>query len=144
MISEKHEEVQESHAEAAEDVNVDSFHLSQFMVEDFIQMKNELAAEQVTRGEVVGGEKTADKAKGKAAGQGARAEARVRTIQGNIFAQLALAFMNRSDHYHHAHLFDIKLHQVWMPAYQGVSTFITKIGNQDAEATITDDYGVCN
>lgn len=116
----KHEEVHESHAEASESEEMEeSASLIQFTVHDFVKMKDELAEKQAARGEKT----TEGKGKGKMkpAQRTVREEARVRTVQGNIFAQVALAFMNRSDHYHHAELFNIKAHQSWMPGHQGVS-----------------------
>ena len=95
----------------------------QFMVSDFIDMKNTLAAKQSENLEELGALSKDTKGKGTSKGMKAasRADMRARTVQGNIYAQLALAFMNRSDHYHHADLFDVKVHQSWMPGYQGVS-----------------------
>jgi hypothetical protein len=131
LISEKHAEVCESHVEAAESEEIDdSQQLDQFMVSDFIKMKDDLAEKQVAQGESVGITKAtgASKEEGmskkarttKANGMSVRAENRARMVQGNLFSQLAIAFMNRSDHYHHAELIDVKMHQTWMPGFQGV------------------------
>jgi myo-inositol-1-phosphate synthase len=110
IIAEKHEEIQESHAEAQEHEKADDTdELDHFKVSGFIEMKEELEERQPKHMEE--GSRT----------KRGRGELRSRMVQGNMFAQLGLAFMNRSDHYHRADLYDIKVHQSWMPAYQGVS-----------------------
>jgi len=124
VIAEKHAEVCEQHAEdAEEDEELNPSKMSQFMLSDFIEMKTQVDETQSTAGE----EGAMKKGKGKATDKGeggVRAENRARVVQGNLFAQLALAFINRTHHYHHADLFDVKTHQSWMPGYQGVSHVI--------------------
>lgn len=120
----------EVHAQEAKGEGaVESEGLDHFMVSEFIKMKEDLAEKQVARGETLSSAKgketskegaTKSKRTMKSEGTSVREEGRLRTVQGNLFCQLAIAFMNRSDHYHHAELIDVKTHQAWMPAFQGV------------------------
>ena len=100
-----------------------SLKLQQFELKDFVEMKKELAATQsALAGEdlTVKGKEKEKKGK-KASVASGKALMRMRMVQGHLTAQLALAFMNRSHHYHHGEIFDIKTLHSWMPAYQGVS-----------------------
>jgi len=129
-IAARHEEICELHAEIAEEEEVpDSATLDQFMVSEYIQMKEEVGEQQGK-----GGDDFVKKKKGKTDGEkgttrrvstalstSARSQTQSRIVQGNLPMQLALAFMNRSDHYHHADLCSVKVHQSWQPSYQGVS-----------------------
>ena len=129
-IAARHEEICELHAEIAKEEEVpDSATLDQFMVSEYIQMKEEVGEQQAK-----GGDDFVKKKKGKtdrekgttwwvlsALSTSARSQTQSRIVQGNLPMQLALAFMNRSDHYHHADLCSVKVHQSWQPLYQGVS-----------------------
>jgi hypothetical protein len=129
-IAARHEEICELHAEIGDEELPDAASLDQFMVSEYIRMK-EVVGEQQTKG----GNDFVTKGKGKGDGEtgtrkaststavtaSGRSQTHARIVQGNLPMQLALAFMNRSDHYHHAELFNIKVHQSWQPGYQGVS-----------------------
>ena len=125
-IAAKHESICTKHAlDADEEVEFESsLALEQFSVRDFNDMKVDLADKQkgddVTVEEKTEGSRKVKKTASKSTGWG-KAGMRMRKVQGHLYAQLALAFMNRSNHYHHSDLFDAKTHESWMPAYQGVS-----------------------
>lgn len=128
-IAVRHEEICELHAEMAEEEDLpDPACLDQFMVSEYVQMKEEVGDQQVKSGDsfVKKGKSKGDGEKGgqspsTALSTSARSQTQTRIVQGNLPMQLALAFMNRSDHYHHAELFSVKAHQSWQPGYQGVS-----------------------
>jgi hypothetical protein len=109
--------------------------LAQFKVSDYILLNAEFLAEQSSAQETAelegkdvfsddedGGGKGKGKRKGKGKAQGSqRGQITKRQVQGSLVAQLAIAYMNRSQHYHEAGLCDLSQHESWMPGHQGVS-----------------------
>jgi len=125
-IAQKHEAICAKHTLDADEEHEfkDSLALEQLGVHDFKRMKKELAdmqkGDDVTVEVKAQGSKKGKKTASKSAVWG-KAGMKMRKVQGHLYAQLALAFMNRSNHYHHSDLFEAKTHESWMPAYQGVS-----------------------
>src|SRR6266852_5995252 len=128
-IGARHEEICELHAEIAEEEELpDSARLDQFMVTEYVRMKNEVTEQQlahgddfVTKGKSKGDGETGVRKASTVLATSAQSQRQTWIVQGNLLMQLALAFMNRSDHYHHAELFNIKVNQSRMPGYQGIS-----------------------
>lgn len=128
QIERKHEAVCTNHQENVDSMQgIDSLSLDQFMLTDFIRMMEKVGIDQAARGEALGATPedsdvvASGKGKGKARAEPSKkAASKARAVQGNLWAQMALAFMNRSHHYHHADLFEMKTMASWMPAYQGV------------------------
>jgi hypothetical protein len=109
--------------------------LAQFLVSDYATMNEEFISEHFAAHEKAvlegkdaysdddeGGGKRKGKGKGKAKGEETRrGQTATRKVHGTLVGQLAVAFLNRSQHYHESGLCDQAQHASWMPGYQGVS-----------------------
>jgi hypothetical protein len=124
-IGESHETICAKHALDEEEGEFESaLELEQFGLREFIAMKKALAETQKGDDTIVASKDEGSKKGKKLAVKTAvwaKAGVRGRKVQGHLYTQLAVAFMNRSNHYHHAELFEAKTQETWMPAYQGVS-----------------------